>query len=241
MNQPATQTSPGSRPASDDLAAAFRAIVANRRSVRAFRPDPVPEDTIREIFELAQWSPSNCNTQPWTVMLASGETRDRLRDAYLSHIDAGKGQQGDMPYVRNLYPPHFTERQVAHIACQHKALGIVREDKASRMGLLREQLSFFGAPHVALLFMPEWGNEREASDLGMFAQSVLLGLSAYGLAGLPQTLLGLYAEPVRQVLPVDPSLKLLFGSSFGYEDVGQPGVRLEQDRAPLGEAVQFFR
>jgi len=93
--------------------------------------------------------------------------------------------------------------------------------------LLRQQLSFFGAPHVTLLFMPEWGNEREASDVGMFAQKLLMGLTAFGLAGLPQTLLGLYAPIVREVLYLPPGLKLLFGISFGYERAGEPGVRLQ--------------
>ena len=104
--------------------------------------------------------------------------------------------------------------------------------------MLRQQLSFFGAPHVTLLFMPEWGNEREASDVGMFAQKLLMGLTAFGLAGLPQTLLGLYAPIVREVLYLPPGLKLLFGISFGYERAGEPGVRLDQPRVPWGSTVR---
>lgn len=232
---------PAEVPAStSDLIEAFRAIVAQRRSVRAFRPTPVPEATIREIFELAQWSPSNCNTQPWSVFVASGATRDRMKQALLAHIDGGGHQQGDMPYLRKLYPEDFQTRQVAHIQCQQQALGIDREDKASRAGLLRQQLSFFGAPHVAFLFMPAWGNEREASDVGMFAQSLLLALTAFGLAGLPQTLLGLYAPVVREVLGVGDEVKLLFGISFGYEDTGGLGVRLDQPREGWGSTVRLI-
>ncbi|MBV9840174.1 MAG: nitroreductase family protein [Sphingomonadaceae bacterium] len=223
-----------------DLAEAFRAIVARRRSVRAFEPTPVPEAAIRDVFELAQWSPSNCNTQPWAVRIASGATRDRIAAALLAHIDDGGHQQGDLPYLRKLYPSDFKERQVAHILCQQQALGIDRDDKASRMDLLRQQLSFFGAPHVAFLFMPAWGNEREASDVGMFAQSLLLGLAAFGLAGLPQTLLGLYAPVVRPLLEVGEDMKLLFGISFGYEAKGAPGVRLDQTREPWGTTVRIM-
>ena len=45
-----------------------------RRSVRGFLPKPVPAKTLHAVFELAQWAPSNCNTQPWITQVASGET-----------------------------------------------------------------------------------------------------------------------------------------------------------------------
>src|SRR6202044_4177924 len=60
--------------------------IRRRRSVRGFRPEGVPEATMREVFELAQWAPSNCNVQPWTPHVVSGAALKRLRDAL---VDAG--------------------------------------------------------------------------------------------------------------------------------------------------------
>ena len=48
--------------------------IRRRRSVRGFLPDEVPEATLREVFELAQWAPSNCNVQPWTPHVVSGRS-----------------------------------------------------------------------------------------------------------------------------------------------------------------------
>ena len=53
----------------------FDEAVRARRSVRGYRPDPVPESVLRECLELAQLTPSNCNVQPWRVYIASGEVR----------------------------------------------------------------------------------------------------------------------------------------------------------------------
>lgn len=50
--------------------------VRKRRSIRAFRPTRIPAATINEVLEEAQLSPSNCNTQPWVVHIASGAIRD---------------------------------------------------------------------------------------------------------------------------------------------------------------------
>ena len=51
----------------DDTGALFLDIVARRRSMRDFKPDPVPTEIIESVFGGAQRAPSNCNTQPWFV------------------------------------------------------------------------------------------------------------------------------------------------------------------------------
>ena len=40
-------------------------LVKTRMSVRKFRPDPIPEDTINKILEVARWAMSGANSQPW--------------------------------------------------------------------------------------------------------------------------------------------------------------------------------
>ncbi|MDP2091842.1 MAG: nitroreductase family protein, partial [Pseudohongiella sp.] len=52
--------------------------ILQRRSVRGYLPDLVPEAVLQNIFELAQLAPSNCNVQPWKVYVASGALRDEL-------------------------------------------------------------------------------------------------------------------------------------------------------------------
>ncbi len=40
-------------------------LVQNRRSTRRFKTDPVPDDYIDKIIEVARWAPSGFNLQPW--------------------------------------------------------------------------------------------------------------------------------------------------------------------------------
>ena len=53
--------------------------VRSRRSVRGFLNQPVPQDVLNKIFDIARWSPSGTNMQPWQTFVASGALRDRLR------------------------------------------------------------------------------------------------------------------------------------------------------------------
>lgn len=39
--------------------------IRSRRSVRAFRPDPVPRELLEQVLEAARWGPSGLNNQPW--------------------------------------------------------------------------------------------------------------------------------------------------------------------------------
>jgi nitroreductase len=40
-------------------------LVKQRRSIRKFRPDPVPAEYIEKIIEVVRWAPSGANSQPW--------------------------------------------------------------------------------------------------------------------------------------------------------------------------------
>jgi hypothetical protein len=57
--------------AADILDAAIR----SRKSVRAFRSEPVPRRLLMEIVETARAAPSNFNSQPWRVYLLAGKAK----------------------------------------------------------------------------------------------------------------------------------------------------------------------
>ena len=48
-------------------------VVNGRRSIRGFKPDPVPRALIEEIIALASRAPSSLNTQPWNFTVVTGE------------------------------------------------------------------------------------------------------------------------------------------------------------------------
>ena len=42
--------------------------IKGRRSIRKYKPDPVPESTLQKTMEAVRWSPSWANTQCWEVI-----------------------------------------------------------------------------------------------------------------------------------------------------------------------------
>lgn len=62
-------------------------VVAARRSIRKFKPDPVPEEYINELLEAARLAPSGSNLQPWRfVVVTSEEMRKKVEEATLKFV-----------------------------------------------------------------------------------------------------------------------------------------------------------
>lgn len=222
----------------NDAVAIFEQIVLERRSVRGFRPDTVPESTMRAIFSLANRSPSNCNTQPWFVEVVSGEARDRISAAMISAHNKGL-YTPDYSFDEKKYVGILGDRIKANAENFYSTLEIERHEKELRAQAVVQNLHLYGAPHAAFLFMPDYGNERVAADVGMYAQTLLLTMQAHGVSSCPQTILGFYADTVRELLGIDREYKLLFGISFGYEDPAPLANNVRTPRVELSESTRF--
>jgi nitroreductase len=220
-----------------DRAAIFDDIVASRRSLRAFLPQPVDEQTLARVFTVAQRAPSNCNSQPWVVHVVSGDKLEAMRATMPERFSSGNFSM-DFPYDGS-YQGVYKERQYGAAQALYDAVNITREDKARRNQQFMRNFTFFDAPHVAFLFLPEPFGLREAADLGMYAQNLMLTLTAHDLGSCPQTALSFQADYVREQLGIAASNKLVFGISFGYPDPDDPVNACLTDRAALPDAVTF--
>lgn len=217
----------------------FQQVVSLRHSCRGFLSKPVPEEIIFDVLKDAQQSPSNCNTQPWNIHIVSGEKLKELSEKLIQAHKAGNFS-GDFTFDINDFSGRYKERQFAQGKTYYEALGVAREDKEARDEANFKNYTFYDAPHVALLFMPSVGDHvRVASDVGMYAQTFLLSLTAHGLAGVPQTVLGMFAGIIREFLGISDEYKMLFGISFGYEDHSAIANSFRFEKDPVLSNVTF--
>lgn len=220
-----------------DIVTAFADVVNERRSLRAFLPQAADAKTLEAVFTLAQRAPSNCNTQPWVTHVVSGAPLEALRKSMPERFMSGDMSM-DFPYD-GVYEGVYKERQYGAAQALYSAAGIARDDKAARHEQFMRNFTFFDAPHVAFLFLPEPFGLREAADLGMYAQTLMLALTAHGLGSCPQTALSFQADFIRETLGISADNKLVFGLSFGYPDTDAPANSCVTDRAE-GEAMVKF-
>jgi nitroreductase len=212
--------------------------IFQRRSVRGFLPETVPEETMRKVFEQAQQAPSNCNTQPWYVVVASGGLRDSLRDQFIGRAMAGTPPEPDFSYVSK-FEGVYRGRQVDCAAALYGEMEIARDDKAGRRRAALRNFEFFDAPHVAFLCMDRSFGATIAVDVGIYAQTLMLAMTAQGISSCAMGSLRSHPDLVRDAFGLEENIGVVFGICFGYDDSEVKANNTRTTRVPLDETVVF--
>jgi len=213
-------------------------LLGARYSCRAFRPEPVPRETIARILATAQKTASWCNSQPWQVAVFSGAATQRFAEALYAAASGG-GHASDFPFPRE-YRGKYLERRRESGFQLYNALGIARGDKAAYQKQMLENFRFFGAPHVAIITTDEALGIYGAVDCGAYVANFMLAAQALGVATVPQAALAGHSEVVRAHLGVGDERRVVCGISFGYADEAHPANSYRTSRAGLAEAATFI-
>ncbi|WP_199720987.1 nitroreductase [Neisseria chenwenguii] len=217
----------------------FETTVKTRQSIRQFLPTPMSRSEIERVLADAQNAPSACNTQPWHVHIVSGETLRRVGKVIAEKFakqEFTPDFEFDQSKFGGIYEPRW-RNQYKHIFTD--SFGVAREDKEGRAAVIQRNAEFYGAPHVAFLFMPSIDNHdvNVAADMGMYSQTFMLSLTARGFGSIPMLFLGLFADDIRCELGVSDEFKLLHGISFGHPDWDAMPNQKHLGRVPVNESA----
>ncbi len=213
--------------------------IKTRTTVRGYKKEPVPQDVIHEIIDIARFAPSNSNTQPWYISVVSGASRDNLEQAIMEGVADGMKPHPQWPPGGMGLQGIYKERQYACADRYYGTMGITREDKVAREELSKRNWNFFGAPHAAFISMPNYMHRAHALDLGIFLQSIMLLMVERGISSCPQGALAMFPDVVRKHVHVPEENAILVGLSFGYEDKDDIINTAKMDREPVESIASF--
>jgi nitroreductase len=205
--------------------------INERKSIRAFKPDPVPQDTLRKILEESLRAPSWANTQPWEFAVATGRPLEEIRKRFLE-----KSSTSPSPDVPR--PPEFPERYAARIRVLDKQNRLVTpKDWESRRV---QNFRHFGAPAVIYLltrrefyYQTKGLNVWALYDCGAVVQNLLLLAAKDGLGTIVQAQAAAYPDVLRKELAIPESRIVLLGIAIGYPDWDNPINQFRTEREPL--------
>ena len=167
-----------------------------------------------------------------------GATRDALRETFMQRVRAKEPATPDYSDGRIAEQYRGRRRECARVLFD--AMGIDWEDKPGRAAASFRNFEMFDAPHMAFLCMDDVFGKQSAADVGMYTQTLMLALTAHGLASCAQGTMAHYPDVVRDTFNLGSEIKVLFGLGFGYEDVNVPANSARTTRAPLAETVTFL-
>jgi nitroreductase len=214
--------------------------LATRKSVRAFKPEPVPRALVEEILLKAARAPSGGNLQPWKVHALIGPARDELVRRTKERMAVNP--RGGVPEY-HIYPPDLTEpyktRRFRIGEAMYATMGIGREDKMGRLAQFVRNWEFFGAPVGLIFSIDRQMQQGQWSDLGGFLQSIMLLAREYGLHTCAQEAWAPFHEVIRAYLNVPQEEIIFAGMALGYADEAEPINSLVSERAPISEWAVF--
>jgi nitroreductase len=192
-------------------------VIETRRSIRSFKPDPVPGDVMKKILQAGSASPSYTNTQPWEVVAVSGQKRTELAERLLNLAKAKAPTSPDLPIPKG-WPAAIDERSREHGARRLNALGLARDDSEGREKLRLGNFEFYGAPCAVFLFMDGSLGEWSIFDMGLFTQNLILAAHSLGVESCLQASVTNYAREIKNFFGLAENKKLVICISMGYPD-----------------------
>ena len=211
----------------------------NRKSIRGFKPEPVPRAVLEEVLELARWSPSYKNSQPWEVIVLSGEKKDALSREMIRLFEEGAPNSPDLAAPKG-WPAKEEENINQLYKSRREATGVDLLDPKIVKKSKKANFSFYGAPHAVYLFQDSTLSQWSLFDLGLFAQTLMLAAHAKGLGTVPQAFATDYAREIKEFLGIPATKRLVLGLSLGYPDPESSLNQLRTGRMAVEDFVRWL-
>jgi nitroreductase len=211
-----------------------------RISTRAFKPDPLPQALVHEILDVARWSPSGGNVQPWKVIAVAGEQKQAVIDKALPTLGANpRGEVGErFIYPEGLWEPHKSYRFAVGEE-MYALVGIPREDKAGRMMWFAQNYQFFGAPVGLFFLIDKRMGYGQWAHMGMFMQSIALAALERGVASCMQECWAMLRETLHAHFALPENEMIYCGMALGYADHDAAVNGLRTQRAAVEDFTTF--
>ena len=215
--------------------------VLGRRSIRQFLPKPVPDELIKDLIAKCLWSPSWGNTQPWEIVVGTGESlakfKKKNRDAFLE----GKSATTDIP-MPQAWPDRNKLRYKELGKSVLGALSIPREDQQARIDHFAWMFTLFDAPAL-VIFMIDKSLLLEYAmlDVGLILQTFCLLAHDKGLGTCILAASVMYPEIAREVFSIPETKRLVMGAALGWPDTEAPVNSFKRNRGQLEEFVRWVR
>ena len=215
-------------------------VVMGRRSIRGFKPDPVPMALLKEILALAMRSPSSMNTQPWNFTVVTGEPLNRIRAGNTERNMAG------VPHSREFrtgtaFEGVHRERQIGVAKQLFSAMGIARDDAPARMDWVLRGFRQFDAPVCVIITYDKTlsGSDDTPFDCGAVSTALVNAAWSRGLGAVINSQGIMQSPVVREHAGIADDQVIMKAIAIGWPEESFPANAVVSERKSVEEAARF--
>jgi nitroreductase len=207
--------------------------IRGRRSIRSFRSDAIPDETITEILDEARWAPSWANAQGWDVFVLRGDALARYKSMMAEKLASEAVPDPDLPMTqRDQWPEHI----LARMMYRRVTPGSAPQTPPPRVGLAE----VYGAPCMLLFAVDErLAAEYASFDLGLLVQNVCLAAHDRGLGTCIMAMAVRYGTALHELVPRAAGRRFVVGVALGLVDTAAQINQIQRERCPLEDIVTF--
>ena len=212
--------------------------IEQRKSVRAFRREPVPREALREILWRALRAPSWGNTQPWKMTVVGETALQAIVGEAVKRILAGESLRPDVE-MPGIWPKELDRRYKENGRKLFEVLGIERGNQEKRTVHRLKMFRFFGAPQAIYLHQDRSLSAYSIFDAGLLAQNIALLAEEKGLGTCFLAVSVLFPEIIRKHTGIPDTDRIVIGMAIGYPDGESPINRFRSERVPIENVVRW--
>jgi nitroreductase len=219
----------------------YEEIAQARRSIRGYKPDPVPREILEEIIHIAKQAPSSMNTQPWHFHVLTGEPLERIRKGNTEKMMAGSSVDREIKLNHGYEGPH-RERQIEIAVQLFEAMGIARDDKERRMDWVMRGFRQFDAPVSIVITVDKALADDTIAHFDCGAATYGLVLAAWS-KGIGSVINGqgiMQSSVVRENANIPEDQVIMTCVAMGYPDESFVANDVKSRRSPNDKVASFI-
>jgi nitroreductase len=218
--------------------------IRSRRSVRMFKPDPVPKKVLHELLDVSRWAPSGGNVQPWYFEVLAGKALAKVVARLMENATRWDGHdymntRPDLPrtgpYSKLLAPRRELLKKIQDPIYYPPG---TKDLEAAKLEHRKHMLRFFDAPCVIVICADDRGPNSIVS-IGAVAQTICLAAVTYGLGTCIMGIPVLWPEIFRELLDIPKDRAIVTCVALGYADPAAPINTFPRPREPLENLVEW--
>jgi len=216
-------------------------VVSGRRSIRGYKPDPVPQSLIKEVLGLAMRSPSSMNTQPWNFTVVTGEVLDRIRQGNTERNLAGVPHSREFR-IGSPFAGQHRDRQVGVAKQLFAAMDIAREDAEKRQDWVLRGFRQFDAPVCIIITYDAVlaDSDDTAFDCGAVTTALVNAAWSRGLGAVINSQGIMQSPVVREHANIPDDQVIMKAVALGWPDDTFPANAVVSERKSVDEAATFL-
>jgi len=218
--------------------------IRTRRSIRVFKPDPVPRKVLQELLDVSRWAPSGGNVQPWYFEVLAGQLLAKATARLVEKATTWDGHdymntKPDLPRT-GPYSKLLSPRRQSLKALQDPIYYPpgTKNLEAKELEHREHMLRFFDAPSAIIVCADDRGPNSIVS-IGAVAQTICLAALTYGLGTCIMGIPVLWPEIFRELLDIPKDRAIVTSIAIGYPDIRAPINTFPRPREPLDSLVEW--